>query len=109
MKNTKVRNQLELWLFCAIIGAFAGGLVWALLKVLAVGTEVIWEWIPGRFSIPFYTIVVCTIGAAIIGLFRKKYGDYPEEMETVMGKVKKEKHYEYKNMLVMISQHCFRF
>ena len=38
MKNTKVRNQLELWLFCAIIGAFAGGLVWALLKVLAVGT-----------------------------------------------------------------------
>ena len=39
MKNTKVRNQLELWLFCAIIGAFAGGLVWALLKVLAVGTE----------------------------------------------------------------------
>ena len=93
MKNTKVRNQLELWLFCAIIGAFAGGLVWALLKVLAVGTEVIWEWIPGRFSIPFYTIVVCTIGAAIIGLFRKKYGDYPEEMETVMGKVKKEKHY----------------
>lgn len=102
MKNTKVRNQLELWLFCAIIGAFAGGLVWALLKVLAVGTEVIWEWIPGRFSIPFYTIAVCTIGAAIIGLFRKKYGDYPEEMETVMGKVKKEKHYEYKNMLVMI-------
>ena len=67
MKNTKVRNQLELWLFCAIIGAFAGGLVWALLKVLAIGTEVIWEWIPGRFSIPFYTIVVCTIGAAIIG------------------------------------------
>ena len=102
MKNTKMRNQLELWLFCAIIGAFAGGLVWALLKVLAVGTEVIWEWIPGRFSIPFYTIAVCTIGAAIIGLFRKKYGDYPEEMETVMGKVKKEKHYEYKNMLVMI-------
>ena len=54
MKNTKVRNQLELWLFCAIIGAFVGGLVWALLKVLAVGTEVIWEWIPGRFSIPFF-------------------------------------------------------
>ena len=37
MKNTKVRNQLELWLFCAIIGAFAGGLVWALLKVLDSG------------------------------------------------------------------------
>lgn len=102
MKSTKVRNQLELWLFCAIIGAFAGGLVWALLKVLSVGTEVIWEWLPGRVSFPFYTIAVCTVGAAIIGIFRKKCGDYPEEMEVVMGKVKTEKRYEYKNMLVMM-------
>lgn len=30
------------------------------------------------------------------------YGDYPEEMETVMAKVKTEKHYDYKNMLVMM-------
>lgn len=102
MKNTKVRNQLELWLFCAIIGAVAGGLVWVLLKIMAVGMEVIWEWIPGRVSVPFYTIVVCTIGAAIIGIFRKIYGDYPEELETVMTKVKTEKRYEYKNMLVMM-------
>ena len=50
----------------------------------------------------FHTIAVCVIGAFLIGIFRKVYGDYPEEMETVMAKVKTEKHYDYKNMLVMM-------
>ena len=37
IRNIKIKNQLELWLFCAIIGAVAGGLVWALLKIMSVG------------------------------------------------------------------------
>lgn len=37
MNNTKApkrifKNQLELWLFCTLIGAVAGALVWILLK-----------------------------------------------------------------------------
>ena len=102
IRNIKIKNQLELWLFCAIIGAVAGGLVWALLKIMAVGMNLIWEWIPEHFVFPYYTIAVCVIGAFLIGVFRKMYGDYPEEMETVMAKVKTEKHYDYKNMLVMM-------
>lgn len=102
IRNIKIKNQLELWLFCAIIGAVAGGLVWALLKIMSVGMNLIWEWIPEHFLLPYYTIVVCVIGAFLIGIFRKVYGDYPEEMETVMAKVKTEKHYDYKNMLVMM-------
>ena len=102
IRNIKIKNQLELWLFCAIIGAVAGGLVWALLKIMAVGMNLIWEWIPEHFVFPYYTIAVCVIGAFLIGIFRKVYGDYPEEMETVMAKVKTEKHYDYKNMLVMM-------
>lgn len=101
-RSIKVKNQLELWLFCALIGATAGALVWILLKVMAVGIELIWEWGLQKTEFPFYTIVVCTVGAAIIGIFRKQYGDYPQELETVMKKVKAEKRYEYKNMLVMM-------
>lgn len=101
-KKLKIKNNLELSLFCAVIGAFAGALVWVLLKVMAVGMEFIWDWIPSKISIPFYTVAVCILGATIVGVFRKKYGDYPEELETVMGKVKSEKRYEYKNMLVMM-------
>ena len=56
IRNIKIKNQLELWLFCAIIGAVAGGLVWALLKIMAVGMNLIWEWVPEHFSLPYYTI-----------------------------------------------------
>lgn len=98
----KITNQLELALFCAIIGAVAGALVWVLLKIMAIGMEGLWQWIPEHITIPFYTLAVCTIGGAIVGIFRKKFGDYPEELDSVIGKVKKEKKYEYKNMLVMM-------
>ena len=84
IQKIKIKNQLELWAFCAVIGTAAGALVWALLKIMASGTEMIWEWIPERIHIPYYTVLVCTVGGAIIG------------------KVKKEKRYEYKNMLVMM-------
>lgn len=102
IQKIKIKNQLELWAFCAVIGTVAGALVWALLKIMAIGTEMIWEWIPEKIHIPYYTVLVCTVGGAIIGIFRKLYGNYPEDMETVMGKVKTEKRYEYKNMLVMM-------
>ena len=83
IQKIKIKNQLELWAFCAVIGTVAGALVWALLKIMASGTEMIWEWIPERIHIPYYTVLVCTVGGAIIGIFRKLYGDYPEDMETV--------------------------
>lgn len=102
IQKIKIKNQLELWAFCVVIGTVAGALVWVLLKIMAIGTEMIWEWIPEKIHIPYYTVLVCTVGGAIIGIFRKLYGDYPEDMETVMGKVKTEKRYEYKNMLVMM-------
>ena len=73
IRNIKIKNQLELWLFCAIIGAVAGGLVWALLKIMAVGMNLIWEWVPEHFSLPYYTIVVCVIGAFFVGVFRKMF------------------------------------
>jgi H+/Cl- antiporter ClcA len=35
-------------------------------------------------------------------LFHKKFGNYPEDLDTVMAKVKSEKTYSYDNMLVML-------
>ncbi len=54
-KNVSLKNQLELWLFCALIGAVAGALVWILLKIMAVGTEFLWKWLPGKTSVPYAT------------------------------------------------------
>ena len=90
-KKVNVKNQLELGLFCALIGAVAGALVWALLKVMAVGTDILWTWIPGTVSIPFYTVIVCTVGAAITGVFRKNMGIIRKIWRRLWGKLNQKK------------------
>ena len=98
----KRENQLKLGLFSVLIGAFAGLVIWCFLKIMTVGMELIWTELPEQLNIPFYTVIVCTVGGLIIGLFRKKFGDYPEELGVVLGKVKNDKAYDYKNMAVML-------
>jgi len=100
--DAKMKNQINLGIFCALLGAFAGTILWIFLKLVSEGTALIWEWFPERADLPLYTIAVCTFGGLLIGLLRKKYGDYPEELDVVLKKVKQEKRYDYKNMLVMI-------
>lgn len=101
--KTRIKNALSLYLFCALIGAAAGAIIWIFLRVLSIGTDFLWEWLPSQVNIPYYTLILCTCGGAVIGLFRKKTGDYPEEMDTVIGKLKTEKTYEYRNMFVLIT------
>lgn len=102
-----IKNQVYLTIFCAIVGAVAGSVIWAFLKVMSLGISFLWEWLPDKVDIPFYTLIVCTAGAAFIGVFRWKFGDYPEDLETVMGKVKMEKKYDYSNMLVLLLSAMF--
>lgn len=98
----QITNKLQLTLFCVLMGGFAGLVIWVFLKIMSLGIAFLWEWLPEKFEFPLYTLIICTAGGAIIGLIRKKFGDYPEELHIVMAKVKKEKHYEYKNMLVLL-------
>lgn len=101
MKVT-TKNELKLWIFCMLIGGFAGAVIWTFLKAMSLGIEFLWEWVPKQYDFPFYAVIVCTIGGLIIGLIHKKFGDYPEELPEVFGKLKKDKHYEYSNMLVLL-------
>lgn len=96
------KNQLYLGTFCCIIGAFASAVIWLFLKAVAVGTAFLWEWLPDKVSFPFYSILLCTAGGVLLGILRKRYGDYPEDLTVVLGKVKKEKYYEYRKMPVML-------
>lgn len=97
----KTKNTIIFILFSITIGLIAGGIIWLFLKILNLSTSFLWEFIPHTFSIPFYTILVCTIGGIIIGLWRKKFGDYPEELDVVMEKVKKDKKYPYNNLHIV--------
>ena len=104
MNSKKRINLIKLTLFCLAVGAVVGAIIWTFLKAMAVGIELIWETLPQQVGMPIllYTVLVCTVGGFLIGLFRKKFGDYPEDLDTVMGKIKKEKTYSYDNMLVML-------
>lgn len=100
--STKFFNQLKMWLFCFFMGAFAGIIIWLFLKVMSLGIELIWHKIPDSIDFPFYTLIVCSVGGLILGLFRKKFGDYPEELSVVIEKTRKNKTYEYRKMAVIL-------
>ena len=50
----------------------------------------------------FGILLLCATGGAIIGVFRKIFGDYPESMETVIGTVKKTGTYPYKKIVIFM-------
>ncbi len=104
----KMKNELKLWVFCAIIGAVSGLVIWLFLKIMYTATELIWidyyPWLsfPDNFPDFMYslpTLGICTIGGLIVGILRKKLGDYPEELSVVLGKIRHDKSYSYKNLL----------
>ena len=72
----------------AALGAGAGGLVWLFLKLMEAGMLFFWGFLPGIFAYPFYPVAVCALGGVAVGICQKKYGAYPEVLETVIEKFK---------------------
>lgn len=101
MKNNTFISKLISILMCGFMGGVIAGIIWSFLKLLDLGVGFIWEWGKDSVNFPLYTIAVCLFGGLIIGLYQKKFGSYPEELETVMGKVKKDKYYPYNNVFVI--------
>ena len=97
-----IGNELKLWLFCAAIGAVSGIVFWLFLLAVKEGTALLWEVIPGDEPSGVYPLIVCSAGGLLIGIFRKIFGDYPEDMMIVLGKVKKTGTYPYRKMLILI-------
>lgn len=99
--NLKQKNSILFIFFAFIMGACSGLFVWLFFQIMNFSIHLLWHVIPDYVSIPFYTIILCTLGGLIIGLFRKKFGDYPEELNTVIKKVKEDGKYSYHNILPM--------
>lgn len=95
------KSEFTFSVYALLLGMFAGAFIWTFLKVLSYGIEFVWDYIPSVLNIPFYTIIICTTGGIIIGLYRMKFGNYPESLQTVISKVKKEKRYRYDNIIVV--------
>ena len=76
-------------IYALLLGAIIGTIVYGFMKLVNLGIDFVWQKIPNIIQIPFYTIIVCTIGGIIVGIWKKFTGDYPEKMEHVIEKTKK--------------------
>ncbi len=102
MERTYARNGMAIVLLTLCLGAAAGLVLWLFLLAASAGTHLIWEALPRRTGLPWITLPLCALGGLAVGLLHKRFGDYPEDLPTVLGKVKREKHYDYHPMLVIL-------
>ena len=100
-------NLLKYILICLlslILGFAAGAVVWAVLQVMDLGIEAVWTRLPEKIgcghSIVYY-LCVCLAGGLLIGLFQRKNGILPDNMEEVMGRIKKDGGYPYGRLHVI--------
>lgn len=105
MKN--IKNTFLFILYTAILGAIVGIIIWSFLKIMNISIEFLWDYLPKASGFPFYTITVCVAGGFLIGLWKRKFGNYPEELNEVLKGVKKTGRYSYKNLFPTIGSALF--
>lgn len=99
--QTKAAEYISLCLLALLLGFAAGGIVWALLQIMQIGIELLWTVLPnalGLKDVPgilVYNLIICITGGVLIAIGQKHYGPLPDDMETVMTKVKTDGRYPY--------------
>lgn len=97
----KLKRTILLCFIIAFLGGVIGGITWLLLFVMNIGLDLLWFFIPSRFSVPFYSIVICAIGGLLIGLWEKRFGAYPRELPEIIGTLKAGKKLPYNNLHII--------
>ncbi len=98
----KIINTSKLILFTALLGGFAGLVIWGFLKAVSVCSGLIWDTLPEAFGSPYIVLVICISGGLLLGITHRFFGDYPEELSTVMSRIKSDKRYDYHHMPAML-------
>lgn len=97
-----LRNTTAVVLLTVLLGAVVGLVLWLFLQAVSLGSALVWKSLPTHLGGKWITVPLCTLGGFLMGLMHRRFGDYPESLDTVMGKVKREKHYDYRPMLPML-------
>ena len=80
-----------------VTGAMAGTLLWAVLFSMHLGISAIWDRVPVYLG-DLYPLIVCIIGGVVLGLFARRFGQYPDTLPQVMAEVKEKGRYEYRHI-----------
>lgn len=100
MDSVRTVNRTYFVISVLLTGAVAGAFVWLILFLMNLGITAIWDRVPVYLG-EFYPLIMCVIGGIVIGFFTKRFGEYPETLPVVMGKVKKNGGYEYDKLPIM--------
>lgn len=80
-----------------LTGVLAGSFIWTVLFLMDLGIDAIWDRVPTYLG-SFYPLIVCVIGGLVLGLFTRRFGEYPETLPQVMAKVRENGRYEYRQI-----------
>lgn len=87
-----------------VLGCCAGAVVWAILRIMHLMTGLLWDVIPealGTGDRLAYYLFVCIAGGIIIGMWQRKYGIFPDELEVVMARLKTDGFYPYDKLHIL--------
>ena len=104
---SKLKNNLLFLLYTVILGVIVGAIVWGFLQLMNLGIEFLWVYVPSQIDFPLYTLCVCTAGGLLVGIWKHWFGDYPQELNVVIGTVKKTGRYPYHNVFSTIGSALF--
>ena len=99
---TRACNIGSVMVLATLLGAVAGIVLWLFVQAVSFGTSLVWESIPSFVGV-WVAVPICAIGGCVIGLIHRRYGDYPDELDVVLGKVRREKRYDYRPILPIIA------
>ena len=103
----KIKNKIIFIIYTIILGGLTGLIIWTFLKVMNLGIGFLWEYLPEKMNFKYYPLIICLIGGIIIGIWKTKFGDSPEELSEVMKKIKKDKRYKYDDIVPSIGSALF--
>ena len=69
----KAKNNLLFLLYTIILGVIVGVIVWGFLRIMNLGIDFLWNFLPSQLNFPLYTLCVCSVGGLLIGLWKRKF------------------------------------
>ncbi len=96
--KNRIRNAFYMIILVLLLGAAAGGITWLFLRLVSAVTSLVWETLPSRLSWHWFPVLLCGLGGLLTGILHRILGEYPESLDTVLGKVQKQKTYNYRAM-----------
>ncbi|MEN6622429.1 MAG: hypothetical protein ABFD50_12860, partial [Smithella sp.] len=108
----QVKIHLKIWnwfIFIALTflcGGFVGAVTVSFLQIMRFAINTLWVNVPQSFfcisifgiKINLYYVIICIIGGVLIGIWQRKYGDYPILLEDIFKIYKRDKNIPYNNL-----------